>query len=130
MTHAATDTAPKLLAPRRILILYAWLCVTGLVILWIGRATNIDLMLADAVYDTATGAFPWRHAWLTDTFSHGILKTLLMLAAAYFVVAAGWDAFRPSAARAPLDQLRLRVVGLSAVLNPKLDLFRACTRGS
>ena len=47
MTRATTDTAPKLLATRRILILCAWLCVTGLAILWIGRATNIDLMLAD-----------------------------------------------------------------------------------
>ena len=118
MTHAATDTAPKLLAPRRILILCAWLCVTGLVILWIGRATNIDLMLADAVYDSATGTFPWRNAWLTDTFSHVILKGVLTLAAAWFILAAARDLWRPRPGRNALDRLRLRVVGLSAMLVP------------
>lgn len=118
MTRATTDTAPKLLGTRRILILCAWLGVTGLAILWIGRATDIDLMLADAVYDTATGAFPWRHAWLTDTFSHVLLKGLLTLAAAWFILAAARDLWRPRLARDALDRLRLRVVGLSAVLVP------------
>lgn len=118
MTRATTDTAPKLLGTRRILILCAWLGVTGLAILWIGRATDIDLMLADAVYDTATGTFPWRHAWLTDTFSHVLLKGLLTLAAAWFILAAARDLWRPRLARDALDRLRLRVVGLSAVLVP------------
>lgn len=118
MTRATTDTAPKLLATRRILILCAWLGLTGLVILWIGRATNIDLILADAVYDTATGTFPWRNAWLTETFSHVILKGLLTLAAAWFILNAARDLWRPRPGRDALDRLRLRVVGLSAVLVP------------
>ena len=116
--RAHIDTAPKLIGARRIAIASAWLLVCALVILWIGRATDIDLMLADAVYDTATGTFPWRHAWLTDTFSHVILKSLLTLAAAWFILAALYDAFRPGAGRDALDRLRLRVVGLSAVLVP------------
>ena len=118
MLRATTDTAPKLLGQRQILVLCAWLCVTGLVILWIGRATNIDLMLADAVYDTVTRTFPWRNAWLTDTFSHVILKGLLTLAAACFILAAIFDLWRPRPARKALDRLRLRVVGLSAALVP------------
>ena len=118
MTRAPTDTAPKLLGKRQILILCAWLCVTGLVILWIGSATNIDLMLADAIYDSATATFPWRHAWLTETFSHVILKGLLTLGAAWFILAAILDLWRPRPARKALDRLRLRVVSLSAVLVP------------
>lgn len=118
MTRDPTDAAPKLLAPRRILILCAWLCAAGLGILWIGRATNIDLTLADAVYDSAAGTFPWRNAWLTDTFSHVILKGVLTLAAAYFILAAAHDLWRPRLARNALERLRLRVVGLSAVLVP------------
>jgi membrane-associated PAP2 superfamily phosphatase len=31
-------------------------------------------MLADRVYDAGLRAFTWRHAWLTETFSHVILK--------------------------------------------------------
>ena len=118
MTRATFNTAPKLLGARQAMVLCAWLFVSALVILWIGRATDIDLMLADAVYDAATGTFPWRHAWLTDTFSHVILKGLLTLAAAYFILAAILDALRPRTRRDALDRLRLRVVGLSAVLVP------------
>jgi len=115
--RAAIDT-PKLIGTRQLLVLSAGLVVAALVILWIGRATDIDLMLADAVYDPVTGTFPWRHAWLTDTFSHVILKSLLTVAAAWFVLAAILDALRPRAGRSSLDRLRLRVVGLSAVLVP------------
>ena len=118
MTHATFDTAPKLLGARQAMVLCALLFVAALLILWIGRATNIDLALADAFYDTGTGTFPWRHAWLTDTFSHVILKGLLTLAAAWFILAAAFDAFRPRARRDALDRLRLRVVGLSALLVP------------
>jgi membrane-associated PAP2 superfamily phosphatase len=118
MTRASFSTAPTLLGARRAAMACAWLCVTGLLILWIGRATNIDLMLADAVYDTASGAFPWRHAWLTDTFSHVILKGLLTLAAAWFILAAARDLWRPRLGRSALDRLRLRVVALSALLVP------------
>jgi membrane-associated PAP2 superfamily phosphatase len=116
--RATFATPPTLLGARQVAIACAWLCVTGLAILWIGRATNIDLILADAVYDTASGAFPWRHAWLTDTFSHVILKGLLTLAAAWFILAAARDLWRPRPGRDALDRLRLRVVGLSAVLVP------------
>ena len=118
MRRATFATPPALLAARQVAIACAWLCVTGLAILWIGRATDIDLMLADAVYDTASGAFPWRHAWLTDTFSHVILKGLLTLAAAWFILAAARDLWRPRPERSALDRLRLRVVGLSALLVP------------
>lgn len=118
MMRPHNDTAPALLGARQVLLLCAGLLASALVILWIGRATDIDLRLADTMYDAGAGAFPWRHAWLTETFSHSILKTLLTLAAAYFIVAAGWDAFRPRAGRDALDRLRLRIVGVSAVLVP------------
>ncbi|QNA98409.1 phosphatase PAP2 family protein [Massilia sp. Se16.2.3] len=118
MRHTDLTQAPALLGARQVARLCAWLALTALVILWIGRCTDIDLMLADAVYDTANHVFPWRHAWLTDTFSHVILKGLLTLAAAYFMLAAAFDAFRPRAARDAASRLRLRVVGLSALLVP------------
>jgi len=118
MMRPQNDTAPTLLAARQVFFLCAGLLAAALVILWIGRATDIDLRLADTMYDAGSSAFPWRHAWLTETFSHTILKTLLTAAAAYFIVAASWDFFRPRAGRGALDRMRLRIVGLSAVLVP------------
>jgi membrane-associated PAP2 superfamily phosphatase len=118
MKRTHVDTAPALLGARQLVFVCAGLLATALLILWIGRATNIDLMLADRVYDASLKAFTWRHAWLTETFSHVILKTLLTLGAAYFVAAAVWDAWHPSAERDTLDRLRLRVVAVSAVLVP------------
>jgi len=94
------------------------LAVTASLILWLGRFTDIDLDLADAVYDAGIHAFPWRHTWLADTFNHTILKGVLTLAAAWFILAAALDAWRPRAGRTALDRLRLRVVGLSALLVP------------
>lgn len=116
--RAAFDTAPRLLAARQALVLCAWLAAAAAVIFWLGRATDIDLLLADAVYDAATRSFPWRHAWLAETFNHTILKGLLTLAGGGFMLAAAVDALRPRAARPALDRLRLRVVGLSALLVP------------
>lgn len=116
--RAASDTAPRLVATRQALALCAWLAAAAPVIFWLGRATDIDLLLADAVYDAATRTFPWRHAWLAETFNHTILKGLLTLAGGGFILAATVDALRPRAARLALDRLRLRVVGLSALLVP------------
>jgi membrane-associated PAP2 superfamily phosphatase len=116
--RAVVDNPPRLLGARQLLRLCAWLAAGALIILWIGRATDIDLALADAVYDASIHAFPWRYTWLADTFNHTILKGVLTLAAAWFMLAAARDAWRPRAGRTALDRLRLRVVGLSAVLVP------------
>ncbi len=118
MTRATLYGAPVLLGARQAIVLCVWLVSTALVILWIGRATDIDVKLADAVYDVATGTFPWRHAWLTETFSHVILKALLTLAAAWFIFAAALNALPPRVERDALNRLRLRVVALSALLVP------------
>ncbi|WP_306397119.1 phosphatase PAP2 family protein [Telluria beijingensis] len=98
--------------------LTAGLAVGALAILWLGRFTNLDLALADAMFDRGAGAFPWRHAWLTEAFGHGILKWPLLLLGLGFIGAALSDLLRPSAQRSALDRLRLRVVALSAICVP------------
>jgi membrane-associated PAP2 superfamily phosphatase len=87
-------------------------------IAWLGQCSDIDLALADWLFDAGSRSFAWRDAWLTDTFNHQILKLLLTLAALGFVGLAGFDLFKPSARRGALDRLRLRVVALAAVLVP------------
>jgi membrane-associated PAP2 superfamily phosphatase len=96
----------------------AVLAVGALLIFLLGRYSGLDLILADAVFDFSNGAFPLKHAWLTDTFNHVILKWLLMLAALGFIGSAIVDAVRPFAALGALDRLRLRIVALASVLVP------------
>ncbi|KFI06776.1 hypothetical protein JN27_13970 [Massilia sp. BSC265] len=68
------------------------------------------LVLADWLYQRSAAAFPWREAWLTTTFGHGILKAELTLPAACFVAAAIVDAVRPQALLArPLPAGRPRL---------------------
>ncbi|WP_084676990.1 phosphatase PAP2 family protein [Massilia niastensis] len=90
----------------------------ALLTLWLGRYTDTDLVLADALFDVASKAFPWQHAWLTETFSHVILKWLLMLVALGFIGCALVDAIRPMARFGALGRLRIRIVALSALLVP------------
>ncbi len=94
------------------------LIMGALAIFWLGRYSDIDLALADMLYDASNHSFPWQHAWLTETFSHVILKWLLMLMALGFVGYALSDAVRPVTRLDALNRLRLRVVALSAVLVP------------
>ncbi|NNG22318.1 phosphatase PAP2 family protein [Telluria aromaticivorans] len=97
----------------------ALLALAGLLIFALGRYTNIDLVLADALYDAAAGAFPWRDAWLTDILGHRILKTALTVLAALHIAAALGDATWPQAVLdRPLARLRLHVIAWSAALVP------------
>jgi len=116
--RAQEQHAPTLLGARDTWRIGAVLLASAAFILWLGRGTDIDLMLADAVYDAGLQDFPWRHAWLTETFSHGILKLALTFAAAGCILAALHDALRRPPGRSPLQRLRLRVIGLSALLVP------------
>lgn len=107
---------PLLPAPRaRRLALF--LLAAAVAILWLGAYTDLDLRLANAMFDVRTGTFPWRHAWLTERFGHGLLKALLTAAGAAAVAVSAWDALT----RRTLPdwwRLRLRVLALSAILVP------------
>ena len=107
-----------LLSTRALRRLTALLAAGALVILWLGRYTDLDLVLADAVFDAQRRVFPWRDAWLTVTFNHVMLKQLLTVLAVGVVVYALVDAWRPRAALGAPGRLQLRIVALSAVLVP------------
>ncbi len=111
-------SASALICTRGAWRIGAALALCAAFIYWLGSCTDIDLMLADAVYDAGIHDFPWRHAWLTETFSHGILKTALTLAAIGCMLAALYDTRWPRAGRSLAARLRLRVIGLSALLVP------------
>lgn len=111
--------SPTNLKPQGALRTVDWgLILSAVLILWIGNYTNVDLALADAMFDRASGTFPWHHAWLAERFNHDILKTILQVAGVMVVALAVWDWVRP---RPYLDAARrtgLRVLALSAILVP------------
>lgn len=95
------------------------LVLAAALIFWLGRWTDIDLHLADRVYDPLAGRFPWRDAWLTVTFNHGILKRALSALAAGVILTALADAIRPlDWVRRHGARWRLRVTAWSAALVP------------
>ena len=102
-------------APRTI---DAVLILTGMLILWIGSYSSIDLTLADAMFDRASGTFPWRHAWLAERFNHDILKTILQVLAVMAVSLAVWDWARPRPSWDAARRTGVRVLALSAILVP------------
>jgi membrane-associated PAP2 superfamily phosphatase len=89
----------------------------ALVIIYIGNATDLDLRMADALFDRASNTFPWRHAWLTEVFAHVALKRTLVVLGLGFVLAALWDLVARRSWGA-LRRSQVRVVALSAILVP------------
>ena len=107
-----------LLSAHAIRRLAVMLAACALAIQWLGRYTDLDLMLADAVFDAHRRVFPWRDAWLTVTFNHVIIKQFMMVLAVGVIGYALVDACRPRAALGALGRVQLRIVALSAVLVP------------
>jgi membrane-associated PAP2 superfamily phosphatase len=92
------------------------LAAAALALAWLGARTDIDLALADAMFDGVHG-FAWRDAWFATTFCHDIVKALLTCAALLLLLVVGWDGVRPMAWRDGM-RLRLRVLALSAIAVP------------
>lgn len=118
MTRSGHVASLILLSPHKLRRIAVALIMGALFTLWIGRYADIDLLLADSVFDNTSNAFAWQHAWLTETFGHVILKWLLTLAALGFIGCAAIDAIWPFGRFGALDRLRIRIVALSAILVP------------
>lgn len=51
-----------------------------LLIGYVSRYTNIDLLLADSMYSTVGHAFPWRNNWFASVFMHRWVKYVFIVA--------------------------------------------------
>ena len=95
------------------------LLIAPLLIVWLSAYTNIDLILADAVFDRAHGNFPWRHVWLAEVFSHVLLKRMLGGLAVAVISVTAWDLVFPGR-WSWLQRFQMRVVALSAIIVPAI----------
>lgn len=94
------------------------LALCAAVITLLGAVTDIDMWLAHAMAGHGPVAFPLRHAWFAETFSHKYVKTLTVVLGACALLPALFDWWRPRAGWSARFRLRLRVVALSALIVP------------
>lgn len=110
--------APDYLLDRQALTrITLGLGLSAFLILWIGAFTNLDIWLAEMVYDPARG-FVWRNAWLADRFSHGVMRIIMWCVGVAFMGAVAWDWLRPFATWDSGRRLRMRCVAASAIAVP------------
>lgn len=55
-----------------------WLGIIGLVLIWLGRYTNVDVALADWMFDFSKHEFSWRNNWFAAVFMHESMKIALI----------------------------------------------------
>jgi membrane-associated PAP2 superfamily phosphatase len=111
---------PEILPPRAALPTLALLLASALGILWIGNFTDIDLTLANAVYDAQTHSFPWQHAWLTERFGHVIMKQVLTVLALIPIALSLGELVLRKPYLGAWWRLRLRLLAWCAVLIPAI----------
>lgn len=69
------------MSQRRFLACLALLLCAAVVLVLIGRYTELDLMLADYYYDPASAVFPWRADWFFEFVMHHLVKALMIAVA-------------------------------------------------
>ncbi|MGK5076666.1 phosphatase PAP2 family protein [Janthinobacterium sp. ZB1P44] len=88
------------------------LMLSAMLILWIGNYSNLDLMIADSMFDGARGQFVGADSVWARRFQLGMI-----LLGAVMIGLAVWDTLRPLAWLAS-RRSALRVVALSAIFVP------------
>lgn len=116
--HMQAPLPASLLSPRVRFSLLACMAACGLLLLWLGNFTNLDVRLAESMFDERTRSFPWQHAWLTERFGHEIVKRVLIGLALVPILLCIGDSVLRTPLLAPWWRLRVRVVAACALLIP------------
>lgn len=97
----------------------------------LGQYTDVDIWLADLHFDPVRQLFPWDRTWFARNFMHGWVKKVIVWFGFILIAAMVIDFLRPQLLSAiagrlrlpsptPLARVQLRVLGLSAILEPTL----------
>ena len=90
------------------------------VILFIGQYTDLDLTIADFYFDANKGVFPWDRTWFGRDLMHGYVKNVIVWVGYLIIGATLIDVLVPIKRLTSIGRARLRIVALSAVLEPLL----------
>jgi len=98
----------------------AWLAlfVSAVLILVLGRFTNIDLMIEDYYYDGSLMLFPWKNSWFAKDFMHGYLKNVIVRFGYLLILVVVLDAIFRWKIITRIFRIRLRFVALASVIIP------------
>lgn len=94
------------------------LAATALFLICLGRFTDVDLYLADRMYDFASKKFLWRNNWFAAVFMHEWLKVVLISIGLALTASLVVDRTFSSARFNETTRRRLYVVVSSCVLVP------------
>lgn len=94
-TRELTTTLPMFgLDSRRkwLLSQYALLGLGALLLLWAFEGTDLDLQLAQRLFDPVLGSFPLRRSWFLEAVMHKAAKqaTYVLVAASFYLCWQGW----------------------------------------
>ena len=96
------------------------LLCSATIILFIGQYTDLDLLLADYYFDAQRQIFPWDNTWFGRDLMHGYVKKALVWGGFLLMGTAIFDFIRPLARFSSVQRAKLRVLALSAALEPIL----------
>lgn len=114
-----TSSAHQHLRPHAVRAI-AVLLGAAAILAFVGQYTDLDLWLADIYYDPSANAFPWRNAWFATTFMHGHVKNALFWLSLLAMIAALADLLSPYRFISARRSVQLRILALSAFLEPML----------
>lgn len=94
------------------------LFTAAVVILILGQWTDLDLMIADFYYDSATQTFPWKSTWFARDFMHGYVKNVIIKSGYLLILLVVLDAILRFKRIDRFWRIRLRFVAIASVLVP------------
>ena len=94
------------------------LAVMVVVLIYIGRHTDIDLRLADWMYDFSSQSFPWNENWFVTVFMHRWIKILFIGFALILFFCLAVNGAYGMVWFSPATHYRLYVVALSSAIIP------------
>ncbi len=96
-----------------------WL-LTAMAIAFIGKFTNLDLMIEDFYYDTQLHTFIWRNRWFAKEFMHLYVKEFIIAVALVCIGFVLIDLAHPLTFMNVWLRIRLRFITAAAILVPSL----------
>lgn len=94
------------------------LIISALVILLIGKYTQIDLLIEDYYYDSTLKTFPWKSAWFAKILMHVYVKNLILSFGFLLYSILLIDIFKPLKIINNWSRLRLKFVAVASILIP------------